>query len=198
MLHNLGVVMTLQGDRSQARCYLEQSLVLHRDIDNKHGIGLALIELGSLSLAEKDYDEAKRLYNEAQDLFEKLGEKSALFAVQNGLALVQLALQPDDPKVGETFRQSLKDAREINDSNQFVGSVLGLAKFLSLTNASKAAELIGWVLSYPHATAEHKTWRVGEIRPKLEEMLSADALQEALQRGQNLTEDQMVQIALVE
>jgi tetratricopeptide (TPR) repeat protein len=196
MLHNLGIVRMLQHDHSQARPYLEQSLSLRREIDNKYGIGGSLIELGHLAFEEKNYEEARRLYNEAQHIFEEMDEPTSLLSARNGLAQLQLALQPDDPTIGETFRLSLKGAQEISNSLLLVESVLGLAEFLIRTDALKAAELTGWVSSYTDVAVEYKTRRIGEIRPKLEGVLSADVLQEALQRGRALTKDQAVEVAL--
>lgn len=196
MLHNLGVVMKFQGDRSQARAYLDQSLALRREIDNKQGVGLVLNELSQLNFEEQNYDEARRLYNEAQQVFEGLSERSGLLTAHNGLARIQLVLQPDDSTVGETFRQSLKGAQEINDNHLLVGSVLGVAEFLIPTHPLRAAELVGWVSGYPKAAVEYKTHRVEQLRPQLAEVLSADALHEALERGRALTEDQAIEIAL--
>jgi tetratricopeptide (TPR) repeat protein len=196
VLHNLGEVIIFQGDGSRSRSYLEQSLALWREIDNKDGIGRALILLGDLAIEEKAYEEARLLHEEAQHLFEELGGRARLPLARNGLAHVKMALQSDDPTIGEMFRQSVKEAQEAGDIQMVIASMMGLAEFLIPTQPLDAAELAGWATESSKASARNKVFGMEELRPMLEKALSATIVQEAWQRGRDLREDQAIEIAL--
>ena len=74
-----GRLAFLQGDYPMARSHYEKNLQIWRDLDDKRGIGHALIALGSAVTAQGDYAAARSFYEEGLSIEKELGEKSEFY-----------------------------------------------------------------------------------------------------------------------
>ena len=74
-----------QGDFAQAAVWYEESLVLHRELDNKRGITMLLNLLGILAYDQGDFARARGLYEESLALWRELGDKRGIVIQLNNL-----------------------------------------------------------------------------------------------------------------
>jgi tetratricopeptide (TPR) repeat protein len=67
-----GGLALCQGDYAAARPVQEESLALYRELDDRRGIGYALIHLGHTARGQDEYVEARHLYEESLEVFQQL------------------------------------------------------------------------------------------------------------------------------
>jgi predicted ATPase/DNA-binding CsgD family transcriptional regulator len=75
-LHGAGWLAIVQSDLSTARCYLEESLSIARDLDDQRTIAWTLLLLGLVAAYNKDADAGRRLGNESLVLAEAFGDQA--------------------------------------------------------------------------------------------------------------------------
>ncbi len=94
VLTGAGNLAWVQGDYEQATDWLNQSLALRRELDDKSGMAATLQNLGNMALEHEDYEGATALYTETLAVRRELGDKSEIaIALQN---LGNVALEQDD------------------------------------------------------------------------------------------------------
>jgi predicted ATPase len=84
----LGLLEMEEGDLDHARAYLEEALMLQREVGSKAGIALYLIELGNLFYLQGKIQDFKRSYNEGlafQNYFREYHKTSILMAMLGSL-----------------------------------------------------------------------------------------------------------------
>jgi predicted ATPase/DNA-binding SARP family transcriptional activator/class 3 adenylate cyclase len=74
-LDGAGVLANLQGDYTEARPLLEESLAIFREQGDKQGIALCLSHLGFTAYQQGDYSEARSLLEESLATLSELGDK---------------------------------------------------------------------------------------------------------------------------
>ncbi len=67
----------LADDFVVARDLFQESLVTHRELGDKQGIGISLVHLGNVARAQGNEAEAEGLYKESKAIFQALGDKLA-------------------------------------------------------------------------------------------------------------------------
>ncbi len=77
-LNGAGVLAFQQGDNASARSVFEESLQIHRELDNKPGIAASLNQLGSLAKEECYYGLARALFDEGLAIRQELGDKNGI------------------------------------------------------------------------------------------------------------------------
>jgi tetratricopeptide (TPR) repeat protein len=94
LLVDSGDILRYLGQYAQAKQAYEEGLLIATNANDQRGQAVALAQLGSLALAQKDFVGAINQYNDARILLEKLGEKALLATVlhQMGMASSDLAL----------------------------------------------------------------------------------------------------------
>jgi predicted ATPase/Tfp pilus assembly protein PilF len=137
-LMGLGVLLWRQGNYTNARPLMEESLALRRTNGDPEGIAYALQNLGNLATHLGDFASARTYQDENLEIRRRLGEKSnladALFSRGN-VALVE-------GKLSEARKLYLESFDVYNE----VGDVLGLP--FVLVNLAEVARLQG---DYPAA-----------------------------------------------
>ena len=112
--NNLGGVYHEMGDFGQAIKFYEQSLVIAREIGEKHGEGMALGNLGTAYADLGDAHKAIEYYEQAlviaREIGDRIGESVRLGNIGN-----QYEVIGDDDKAFSCFAQSLEIKREIGD-----------------------------------------------------------------------------------
>jgi predicted ATPase/DNA-binding response OmpR family regulator/Tfp pilus assembly protein PilF len=71
-LFGVGWLARDQGDYEQATAYLDESLTLFRELDDKRGISEALRGVGELALSQGEFERAKDLFEESLALSQEL------------------------------------------------------------------------------------------------------------------------------
>jgi non-specific serine/threonine protein kinase len=75
-LSRAGAAATRQGDYETARLFLDESLNLHRTLDDKPGSAFVYHQLGWLHHALKQFDIARSLYHDSLNITAQIGEKA--------------------------------------------------------------------------------------------------------------------------
>jgi tetratricopeptide (TPR) repeat protein len=200
-LEGLGsVAIYEQEDTTTARPLYEQSLALYRQIGNKWGVAYVLLDIAELLGMQGDTDGAVRLVEESLELFRELGDKG-------NIAMCLLVLS-DDPRrqvdalfTRNSLIESLTIYKELNDKRH-IGRCVGELAFLAWQQHQfeRAAMLFG--------AAEAIFLAIGarmhpEVRSRFERgiadtrsQLGSEPFSAAWARGQALTEDEAVHLAL--
>jgi predicted ATPase/transcriptional regulator with XRE-family HTH domain/Tfp pilus assembly protein PilF len=87
-LRAAGTLVMVQGDMPLARPLQEESLALSRKIGDKHGMAIALNELGRIAWHQGDFASARTLYEESLQLARETGDKAAMSAALGNLGIV--------------------------------------------------------------------------------------------------------------
>jgi tetratricopeptide (TPR) repeat protein len=74
-LSGVGVLARNQSDYEQAREWLEESLVLQRELGDEKGTADMLINLGTVALDRGDYPRARALFDESLSLRRELHDR---------------------------------------------------------------------------------------------------------------------------
>jgi len=89
-LYGLGKAYKNTGNEELAQNLLRESIVRAEKVGDEQGIAYALVELGHMALASKDYPKARKNYQQALAIFEKSGNPFKLYDVTSSLARVAM------------------------------------------------------------------------------------------------------------
>lgn len=115
-----------QGDYVQARAWFEESLDIHRELGNIHGIGWGLVSLGMLTRYEGDHVAARSLLEESLGLVKQAGDTEAMAAALGNLGVIARDLGDVD-RAESHLDQSLALWRELGDRVGIGWTLGGLA-----------------------------------------------------------------------
>jgi predicted ATPase/class 3 adenylate cyclase len=152
-LHAAAQVESFTGRYQEAHRYLEQSLSIAKEIDDKERAAIVLDELGVVCMGQGELVRARRYLEEALLLAVELGKKRAMASVLNSLAQldrVECSLDAAEQR----YEQVLSLTRELEDQEPIAISLLNLAMVAigrgsrdravaSLAEALAIAETIG-------------------------------------------------------
>jgi tetratricopeptide (TPR) repeat protein len=114
------------GRYTEAQSYLEASLKIARDIENRERIEAVLELLGMVAFAQGDLVTARAHLQEARALAQMLGNRRQLAAALNGLAQVHRA-GGDLDAAQPLYAEFLALARELGDRENIAIGLLNLA-----------------------------------------------------------------------
>lgn len=114
-----------QGRLNLARDYINEGLVIDREIGEPMGLSQSLHNLGNLSLSQADYQAARTLYEESLVLRRKLGNPQLIAATLNNLGIIEHAEGNFQPARAR-HEEALVIARELNDLSGIDSSLIGL------------------------------------------------------------------------
>lgn len=89
-LRNLGRITMKQGDFAQAEIYLQEGLILMREIEQPELLSALLFNLGSVADYRGDFDRAEVWYGESLDLARKIGDMERVAWLLNNLGGISL------------------------------------------------------------------------------------------------------------
>ncbi len=125
-LFGAGQVCCFMGRYTDAQSYLEASLKIARDIENRERIEAVLELLGMVAFAQGDLVTARAHLQEARALAQVLGNRRQLAAALNGLAQVHRA-GGDLDAAQPLYAEFLALARELGDRENIAIGLLNLA-----------------------------------------------------------------------
>ena len=146
------------GPAAAERGFIEQSLVLCRQVDDRHGIAEALRALGNclLVLAPTEHARARALFQESKALFEELEDQSGLAGCLAGLANLASA-EGDVDRARTLFDELLRLARHANDAWQSAYALHGLGHLALLEREfAHAVSLLGESLELSAAIGDYR------------------------------------------
>jgi tetratricopeptide (TPR) repeat protein len=113
-LYTAGYLANRQGNNAMAAAFLEESLAICLEIDDRHGIAAALERLGITTALQGNYERGQALIEQSLELFRQLEEKAGL-----GWTLVSLGMlartQDDYDRARVALEESFSILREIED-----------------------------------------------------------------------------------
>jgi len=199
-LWELGEVYRLMGNFEQAQIWYQKSLPYFEKIQENIGIGSYFRGLGDIALALGQWEEA---YQQFQTSIHALAPEHrawrvwSLAYVQAGLgrALIGLGKFSD---AREILQKSIHNTQDYNAWDLIFLPLLGFASlFAALSKPERAIELAAFIVSQRLSWNETKN-QAREILERAYRDLPKKAAQEAQRRGQALTIDQAVALALQE
>jgi len=131
-----------QGEYQQEDCFLQESLALYRELNDKSGIANSLNNLGSLAYSQGDFERSAALYAESLALRAELKDKWGIANSLNNLGSVSYS-QGNYEGASKLYAESLALRRELGDKR-------GIG--VSLNNLGEVAQLRG---EYQQATSFH-------------------------------------------
>jgi tetratricopeptide (TPR) repeat protein len=114
-----------QGDFGAARPLHEESLAIHRELEDKTGIAGSLNDLGSVAREQGEYEAARVLFEESLAIFRGLGDKTSIATSLADLAHVAQA-QGDPEKARALLEEALQLARGVDDKNGLIHLLGGI------------------------------------------------------------------------
>jgi predicted ATPase/DNA-binding SARP family transcriptional activator len=113
-LHGAGVLASNQGDHTEGRALIEESLALRREQGDRHGEAHSLNSLGLIVWSQGDLALAGRLHEESLAIFRELDDKAGIAGSLNNLGRVAHH-QGDMARVRAFYEESLVLQRELGD-----------------------------------------------------------------------------------
>jgi predicted ATPase/DNA-binding CsgD family transcriptional regulator len=193
----VSMITLRKGDYPEARRLAESSLNLNEEIGNVIGSTWSLLALGHEAMARGEQEGARGFFLRCLKISEETGFR---YAIQNSSKyLGKVALSMGKIAEAENYLlQSLRITKEIGLLRDKLNLLYEFACLrVAQNNSEQAAELLALVLQHP---ASHQVrWQEGRIRDsakgllsKLEHELPQETYTEALERGQELELDGIV------
>jgi len=118
-----------QGDYDAARSYLNESLVIAREREDKPGIAAALFELGNISNDHEELDDARKLYQESLAIRREVGDRRGASMALHNLAVVAEA-QRDFQSARPLYEEALAAHRELGNRAMEAATLNGLGELV--------------------------------------------------------------------
>jgi len=160
-LHAAGQVELFMGRYGEAHQYLEESLSIAKQIEDKERAAMVLEELGVVCTGHGDLAEARGYLEEALGLARELGNKRALASALNALAqLDRMECKLDTSE--QLYKQVLALARELEDQEPIAIGLLNLA-MVSIGRGShdRAREALDEALAIAEAIGSKRAGQSG-------------------------------------
>ncbi|MBZ0275871.1 MAG: tetratricopeptide repeat protein [Anaerolineae bacterium] len=106
-LNNLGITYDMLGDFEQASACFEQSLVIRRKINDRHGIAYTLYNLGAMLEDQGQWEQALELYSESLKLLRVIGDRQSIAAALSSLGSLTYRVRGDYQTARRYLRESL-------------------------------------------------------------------------------------------
>ena len=183
VLHGLGSVAALEGDRALAKELLEASLARFLELGRHAQAGGRLSYLGELAYADGDLEATRSYYERSVEEFAKAGDEDGVLGSIEGLALVAFE-QEDLARAAELFERGLADTSPASRV-YFLAGIAAVAARRG--DRADAAKLLGAVEALE---SELDTTPVTTMRPGY-----AEAVGEPDSAGRDLRADEAVALA---
>jgi predicted ATPase len=161
VLHAAGQAETLMGRYKDAQPYLEESLTIAKEIEDKERAAIVLDELGVACMGQGDRAKARNYLQEALQLAAEQGKKRALASVLNSLAQldrVEYRLEAAEQR----YEQVLSFMRELEDQESIAIGLLNLT-MVSIGRGSRdrALETLAEALAIAEAIGSKRAGQSG-------------------------------------
>ena len=193
-LNNLGLVADHQGRYEEARSLHQQSLAIRQAIEDQWSVSQSLNNIGSVLYRQGNYKEAVSVYQQSLDIRRTLQVSFPMAYSLNNLGFVYLKLQ--DEKAQSTLLDALALAQQFHYLSVILESVVGCAElYLQRGQSTFAGELAGFVQHHPALHSEAQI-RLDDLLSLLREILAPTELEAAIDRGQTLELDNVIETLL--
>ncbi len=129
-LTKLGKLVHLQGDIDSALKFLNKSVELSKDLNDKSAIGESLSNLGMIKFEQGDYEAGQKIYEETMNIYRQTGDKKKIAYALNDLGSLFLEKGEYD-KAAEMFEECVELQRESGEKRGVAYSLFNLANIIS-------------------------------------------------------------------
>jgi len=116
-LNAASIFVDRQGDPELARRFLEEALVIHRDLGDERSVARMLSNLGGVAVAEGDLERAEALFEQTLPSFRRMEDGRALMVTLANLAAIA-NLGGDHGRARTLGEEALAVARSEGDQDQ--------------------------------------------------------------------------------
>jgi predicted ATPase/transcriptional regulator with XRE-family HTH domain len=120
-----GMLAWRQGDYEQALAWHAESLVLRRDLGDRHGVASSLENLGMVAWRQSDYQRARALHQESLIMRRELGDQQGTASSLHNLG-VAMGEQGEYEQADLVYRESLAIRRRLGDKQGVANSLNSL------------------------------------------------------------------------
>jgi predicted ATPase/DNA-binding XRE family transcriptional regulator len=113
-LNGAGALARIQADYEQAQAWLDESLVLQRELGDKKGMADVLLNLGTVALDRGDHPRSAALFDESLSLRRELGDSWSIALALNNLG-VTVRARGDLADAASLGEESLELFRALED-----------------------------------------------------------------------------------
>jgi tetratricopeptide (TPR) repeat protein len=139
---NLGIALVKEGQEDRAIELFVEALVRAREVNDDYSKGVTLINLGDAYTNKGNYEDAQSCYNEAEVIYENLGDRSGMADVKRGRGRIAL-LKGDPVRALELLSEVCSMAFEMEIISQTLVAIEGIAFAAEkLDNPIKATRLL--------------------------------------------------------
>jgi tetratricopeptide (TPR) repeat protein len=128
-LNKAGDFAFLQGEFAQSRLYLEESLALKRQLEDKPGIAAVLNSFGNLALWQHEYELAVRVVQESLSIRQELNDTAGIAIALRNLGNLYTSTG-EYQQAAQVFRESLAIAEKLNNKQGQAVALGSLGKVL--------------------------------------------------------------------
>jgi DNA-binding NarL/FixJ family response regulator len=188
------------GDQEAARAFYEESLQIRRELKDKRGIAMMLVNLGELARAAGDYDTAHSLYEEGLAIARELGDKWGVGMVLHNLGHVAYHRQKYD-QAFDLFTQSMSIFYEMRNKRDIAYCLAALGGvYAAQRQPERAAILFSAAQSLSNTISSHlDPADLIEYQRNLataRSQMSIEGWERAWRQGQRMTLDEAVAYGL--
>lgn len=190
-LNNLGDINREIGDLSDARKYLDRSIEIYQQIGDRYGLSVVLANLGDVAYRQEQYQEARKLHEQSLAICEETGNR---LGVAHALAkLGSLTCALGEYQESQKYHlQALKLAVENQATPLVMETLVGIAiLFSQVGEKARALKLLLAALRNP-ATMKVNREEAEALRTLLESQLTPQVIQEAKEKGQLCSIEQII------
>jgi predicted ATPase/transcriptional regulator with XRE-family HTH domain/predicted negative regulator of RcsB-dependent stress response len=134
------------GRQNEVQSFLEESLSIGIQLDDKWGTATAYCNLGLAAQARKNYDEAQNQIQQGLHIFRELGAKGYIAEFMTHLGNIHLDTG-DFAKASKTFREAIPVAMEVQSLPVVLDGLMGLACAEAETDKIEALIMLFMILS---------------------------------------------------
>jgi predicted ATPase len=197
MLFAPSMIALILGNYAEAQRLAESALDLYEEIGDVIGSTMPIVILGHVALAREEYESAKQFYLRCSKISQRTGFNYSLQTSSKYLAKVSF-LMGDYVETEKYLVQCLTLSKEVSFVRDVINLLYEFARLKAAqNNLEEAVKLL--VLVIEHPTSNQTRWLEGRIRDsaksllaELETELAPDTYTAALERGQELTLDEIV------
>jgi len=200
ILNTMGQIAVVLGDYKMGKTHFQSSYEIREQFADPE-MALSLINLGNLTLKEKDFVEAEELFRRSQTIYQDINDKGGLAAAKQGLGIISCE-QGDCLLAQDYFGQALRLAVEIDYRPLLFGLLLNIAELLwQMGQRERPLTLLAFTAHHPATDYETQAKAQTRLATVYQKMVDGSLFETAVSQGkvsnvETLTTDLLHQLSL--
>ncbi|NDJ85358.1 MAG: tetratricopeptide repeat protein [Chloroflexi bacterium] len=193
VLGNLGILSMGLDNLAEALEYFQQAREIAQSIGDWPNLGLIYVNLGDLKSKMGRFEEARAMFQKSIAIQESINYQPGIVMNLIGLGFIELKMDSTDKAISY-FREALSITFSKKIMGHLLQTLVGFAGIYTKQNQTvRAAELLGLVKFHPALSLSpgmSRSWDT--IAEEIQETLSLEAFEAAVERGKAFDLDQIV------